>query len=1082
MGITNATASKPLPTPPPEANLNKEPSSSSPKRNDNAEPARPSMNLRKGHGDEDYQEDEEFEFFQSFDREKVKDVIHAITAGLKDKGADVEYLMIPFRPQQTNEKLLRLLNSLFPMGNGQPVAEKQRIRIVQKTEPLTLFQGLTYLWCRLPDGEVIGWKAYLQFKAREKEKNYPTRGFLELMPQCLSSPSHASIVYDFFDLIVSLASNSRVNKMSARKISKMCAIWAFGKPLEATGNSLDYDFTNTSESPNNSFQDGLNDWIPATDAMFHLLLAFLKSFVPQDLESAQLPSTLKSLLFNNEYPPKGSTAYSSQTVLTIPLVTLHTDRFSRKPWELLERCGELLDFSKYDAFQAREDYALLKSLFKKSNQVEGISRKMSQESRRLMKLMSTKHSTFQAGWSKRKCLPNEAKLPESIEVKRVDIDDFFIWAWLSTLSYEQTSSKRNLFGRSLILEFEFDGFKKWVLFQECDITLESRKHQRQRDIEGLVPHSELPKEQLPQKDQRKVTPVYESFQKRVPSAGSQSSDSPSSDGYHTIISKESLGKNGSKHNVNLHAIEQKIAKWNPLSKAKRKTSGNDTLPSKEERTAAPQVKKDSILIDPHRSIYELPPIERDVDGFKDIFADHGFDDDEDAELESRRTNMTRERSAPVASMTQTKNRSDEAMEELKGMMDQMITEDMANFSGCDDLPSTAGNSTRETFDSLTKFDQYKPAQAYTDTPTSSASAVPSLKLNGSVPSLQPLDSQEDVQVRADSRHPSPLEKQLPEIRINNGSGATSPIRPDVAVQGQVLPTTPASLPGQNDAIGSVARSPPPPASQEAGAPPAVRNVPRAQSPPRPRAPEYPQTAAYTARSQSPPRAPLPPPAAQPPVYPQADSYYTRSQSPARQPAPRPQLPQTAEYTARSQAAGPLGYPQTSDYTARSQSPPRQPAAAAPPSKLPANIYPPRAQITQYPGSGYPPYTRPQDQFPAQPPVAYGHRSPELRGGPYQAPAETPYAVDHPPRAHHYQLPPPNGDYARYQQPPHPRQHQYPTGPTRSPQTQARTQFYGHVDPSTTSRIPGAKLHGGHINRQQDRKKLHNNIRNGDFGI
>lgn len=1047
MGITNATASKPLPTPPPEAVLNKESRSLSPKRNDDTEPPRPSMNLRRGQQVD--QDDEEFEFFQSFDREKVKDVIHAITAGLKDKGADVEYLMIPFRPQQTNEKLLRLLNGLFPMGNGQPVGEKQRLKIIQKTEPLTLFQGLTYLWCRLPDGEVIGWKAYLQFKAREREKKYPTRAFLELMPQCLSSPSHASIVYDFFDLIVSLASNSRVNKMSARKISKMCAIWAFGKPLEEAGNSLDYDFTNTSESPNNSFQDGLNDWIPATDAMFHLLLAFLKSFVPQDLESAQLPSTLKSLLFNNEYPPKGSTAYSSQTVLTIPLVTLHTDRFSRKPWELLERCGELFDFSKYDAFQAREDYALLKSLFKKSNQVEGISRKMSQESRRLMKLMSTKHSTFQAGWSKRKCLPNEAKLPESIEVKRVDIDDFFIWAWLSTLSYEQTSSKRNLFGRSLILEFEFDGFKKWVLFQECDITLESRKRQRQRDTEGAVPSSDPPKEPLPQKEQRKVTPVYESFQKRVPSAGSQSSDTPSSDGYHTIISKESLSKNGSKHNVNLHAIEQKIAKWNPLNKAKRKTSGNDT-PPKEERTAAPPGKKESILVDHHRSVYELPPIERDVDGFKDIFAGHGFDDDEDAE-------MTREPSAPP--VAQTKNRSDEAMEELTGMMDQMITEDLANFSVHDDLSST-GNSTRETFDSLTKFDQYKPAHTYVDTPTSSASAVPSLELSGSVPALRPIDTQEDAQMPA---------QQLPEIRIHNDSAVTSPIRPEVPVQGKVLPATPAALPGQREANGYVARSPPPRAAREA-APSTVRNA-RAQSPPRATIPrEHPQAATYPARSQSPPR-----PRATIPE--QATAYPVRSQSPPRPRAAIPPEHQATAYPARSQSP-PRAYP-ANGYAPRSPSPPRP---RAQPVYPPADGYYPRTQspsgpppaaaplpatMHQYP-SGYPVYTRPQEH----PPAHYGHRSPDLRGGPYQPPAESPYTMDYPARPHHYAQPPtaqpPTGTHPAYAPP----RHQFP----------ARTQFYGHVDPSTVSRLPGAKLHGGHVNRQQDRKKLHNNIRNGDFGI
>lgn len=223
--------------------------------------------------------------------------------------------------------------------------------------------ALKYIWCRLPNAEIVGWKSYLEFKYREEDLKFPQKAFLELMPQCLASPNHASIVYDFFDLIVTLASNSRVNKMSARKISKMCAIWAFNGP-PATASTTDSqipDFGSTKNRPNNSLQDGLDEWIPGSDAMFHLLLAFLKSFVPEDLESSKLPKSLKSLLFNNEYPPAESTAYSSETILTIPLVTLKTDKFSRKPWQLLERCNELLDFQDHDAFEAREDYALLKS-------------------------------------------------------------------------------------------------------------------------------------------------------------------------------------------------------------------------------------------------------------------------------------------------------------------------------------------------------------------------------------------------------------------------------------------------------------------------------------------------------------------------------------------------------------------------------------------------------------------------------------------------------------------------------------------------------------------------------------------------
>ncbi|QLG74336.1 hypothetical protein HG535_0G02200 [Zygotorulaspora mrakii] len=568
----------------------------------------------------DSDDEEDFEFFHEFEREKVKVTIHFITAELKERGIAVEYVMIPFRPHQTNEKLLKFLNAIFPMGNGQAVSENLQVKIMAKTEPLTLFQALKYIWCRLPDQEVIGWKSYLEFKIREQAKDYPKKAFLEIMPQCLSSASHASIVYDFFDLIITMASNSKKNKMSARKISKMCAVWAFGKPVKNSG-MLDYDFTDASPYPNNSFCDGLNQWIPGTDAIFHLLLAFLKSFVPQDLESAQLPIALKSLLFNNDYPPKQSTAYSSETILTIPLVTLRTDRFSRKPWEMLERCNEKLDFTNHEAFEAREDYALLKSLFKKKNNVEGISRKMSQESKRLMKSMATKHSTFQAGWAVRKCLPNASHLEEEVEVKRVEIDDYFIWAWLSTLSYEQTSEKKKLFGRSLILEFEFDGFKKWVLFEECDITIESKKMQDAKDNQIAINASEeVNKTENSVTKPRDITPTYEKFQQA--SAVSSSSDEKT---YHTVISKDTIGKKKDKNNVKLHSIEQKISKWNPLSKAHKKNrsdsfnSSDSDLSNKKHL----QAKKRSALLD--STIFQLPELDPDVQGFEVEFPDQDLD-------------------------------------------------------------------------------------------------------------------------------------------------------------------------------------------------------------------------------------------------------------------------------------------------------------------------------------------------------------------------------------------------------------------------------------------------------------------------
>lgn len=731
---------KPLPTPP-TAEIRKSRSNSpkkaqktnlSPNKNQNNEKNVPRSNGRTKN-EHNSMDDEEFEFFHRFSREKVKGVIHVITAELKEKGPDVEFLMIPFRPEQTNDKLLTLLNQLFPLGNGQPVNEKKQLRIVSKADVWTLFQCLKYIWCRLPNSEIIGWKSYLEFKFREEDKKFPRKSFLEIMPQCLASPNHASIVYDFFDLIISISSNSRVNKMSARKISKMCAIWAFSKQIP-NSDIQDYDFESAamkSFAPNNSIQDGLDQWIPASDAMFHLLLAFLRSFVPQDLESAKLPRTLKSLLFNNQYPPRKSTAYTSETILTIPLVTLKTDVFSRKPWQLLERCNDLLDFSDHDAFEAREDYALLKSLFRKKNTVEGISRKMSQESRRLMKAMSTKHSTFQPGWAPRKCIENISHLKECIEVKRLDIDDYFIWTWLSSLSFEQTSEKKKIFGRSIILEFEFDGFKKWVVFQECDITLDyNKKGQLKKKTSAQSPttEKELPPDDFELEDpplskSPTLSQTYKKFQAEVPQQSTVRRDSaPDNQGiYHTVISKNALTKN--KHNVNLHSFEHKISKWNPLNNLRKKSGSNSSSSSFEEKSKDAPIREEYHTNKNHKSKkeervlsqfstlnpdeYQLPVIETGSSNFKieipELMYEH--DDGDSDKLKNSQKRAT-----------------DSAIEELNGMVEEMMINEP------DDVKISITEA--ETFESLTKFDQYKPSNITDDDLQSShSSAVHSLKLS-----------------------------------------------------------------------------------------------------------------------------------------------------------------------------------------------------------------------------------------------------------------------------------------------------------------------------------------------------------------
>ncbi|CCD24578.1 Msb1p NDAI_0D02640 [Naumovozyma dairenensis CBS 421] len=834
----------PLPTPPPPPPFPKDSSNhtSSPTsqitNNTSSRTTEKTPHDTKANDDDD----EEFEFFHEFKRENVKGVIHLITAEIKNKGLDTEYLMIPFRPEQTNEKLLKFLNQIFPLGNGQPVNEKKQIKIISNTNVFTLFQSLKYIWCRLPNAEIVGWKAYLEFKYREQNLDYPQKAFLELMPQCLDSPNHASIVYDFFDLIVTLASNSKVNKMSARKISKMCAIWAFSGDMNQhfNGNneSQNYDFDYrkplSSNVPNNSIQDGLNQWIPASDVMFHLLLSFLKSFVPEDLESSKLPRSLKSLLFNNEYPPKGSTIYKSETILTIPLVTLKTDKFSRKPWQLLERCNNLLDFEDHNSFEAREDYALLKSLFKKKNNVEGISKKMSQESRRLMKLMSTKHSTFQAGWTSRKCLENIHELKEHIEVTRIDIDDYFIWTWLSTLSYEQTSQKKQLFGRPIILEFEFDGFKKWVLFQEIDITIDYRINEMANnkknkntssDTAALEPSEDLKNQPLQKPEKRNITPAYEKFQQEVSENSIKLADSPGM--YHTVISKETIQKNSKKHNTNLHSLEQKISKWNPLHNLRKKSNSASSVDQSTSTIENPYPRKNesadsgNVYTNNIDSSFELPVIE--TDNFKIEFPDlnqveskptiNNIDTYNNTPPSITHPAFTNTKNLPSSTSSSLSRRSPPAqiaeatIHEINGMMEQLMTNNHTPDSEA---------AAEEVFEKVTKFEQYRPSnfnESISNLNISQHSLVESLSIANQTPTelhpahMKPLLTkdasypQNNIQLQPerlgepsspqrnpplrDSEHQN-LPKESAQINTNNYFNALGPIpRPSANQSTQV---------------------------------------------------------------------------------------------------------------------------------------------------------------------------------------------------------------------------------------------------------------------------------------------------------
>lgn len=423
-----------------------------------------------------------------FERKKVKDVIHVITTVLKSKGLETPFLILPFRPNESDGLVKDFLNMIFD-DDGSIIEEEKLEKICNIQDELTLITVLKFFWCRLPGNAVIGWRTYTQFVKMEEDANYPPRAFLEFMPSCLSSGAHASIVYDFFDLLVAMVMKSHYNHLSARKLSRLCGLWAF-HPVR----------THKSSIP--SFERGLYEWIPAGDAVFHLFLAFVKAMPPEG-RVIRLPKQLQHILKSNMYPPTPTAASDESNTSNysqeLPMVTLRVNYPSENPAEMLSRVSKTLKFDDANLYYTREDYLLLKRLFKDPDM---IMKKLSSEGSRILDnvclydedLVSDGNSQngnkvkyqLLAGWSldmtaeggRRRARRSRsgAKMKSSqmpdfftASVSRVSVDDYFIWTWMASLGPEETNIKKKTFGKTYIMEAQLaEGFKKWVIVEEQD--------------------------------------------------------------------------------------------------------------------------------------------------------------------------------------------------------------------------------------------------------------------------------------------------------------------------------------------------------------------------------------------------------------------------------------------------------------------------------------------------------------------------------------------------------------------------------------------------------------------------------------
>lgn len=444
--------------------------------------------------DDEYILEKEYDI--TFERKHVKDLVHTMTSELKKVGTKVPLLILPFRPEHHDKDLKLFLNKVFI--NAMPIADSDAKEIVKKTNPHVLMSALKFIWCRLPGKAIIGWKSYTKFVKLEDNAGFPNKAFLEFMPNCLSSGAHASIVYDFFDLLVAFILRSKDNLMTAKKICKLCGLWAFS-PVKNKVPGLP------------SFERGLYEWIPAGDAMFHLLLSFIKAMPPNG-DLTKLPKLFQNLLKNSEYPPlpTSATLEISRHIQEIPIVTIRSNKPSKNPAELLTRVSKTLKFDDPTLFYTREDYLLLKRLFKEKDSVID---KLSSEGSRLLenlclydtdlindgKNASGLKYKLLPGWStdmtSRKSTVNESSLKDFFTaiIGRVSIEDYFIWAWLASLGIEETDSKKKTFGKSYIMEVELaEGFKKWVIVEEQDLAKDGYdlelevKQEKLRELERKI--------------------------------------------------------------------------------------------------------------------------------------------------------------------------------------------------------------------------------------------------------------------------------------------------------------------------------------------------------------------------------------------------------------------------------------------------------------------------------------------------------------------------------------------------------------------------------------------------------------------
>ncbi|ODV60238.1 DUF1708 domain-containing protein [Ascoidea rubescens DSM 1968] len=415
------------------------------------------------------------ESLQEFHTSTVRELIHLLTSEIKKHGSQTPYIFLPFRSQNDDKKLSFFLKNVLQNINNKPLIKS----VISKTDVFTLISSLKYLWSRLPNQSIIEWDAYLKFKEQERMQGYPRTAFLDIMPSCLSTPDSASIVYDFLDLLVRIAAYTKENKLSGRKVARLAGLWVFNGPPPNDSNLIN-DYNRNQPS----FSNGLKVWSPAADATFHLLLSFIRGMAQNDKQKNKTTEkSLLSLIERNSYPPKNSS--SSSHLTSIPIVTIYSQVLSSDPLELIESASKTLSFDRPELYDDANHYKILRSLFRDPKL--DIQDKLTNESSKILVKLSkdNEYPLLKNGWYPQFAPLNSSILSSDDEdedinpnlplhkatVSKILIDDYYIWAWMASLSPESSDSKRALFGNTIIAEFTYAKNQvKWLAIQECKLS------------------------------------------------------------------------------------------------------------------------------------------------------------------------------------------------------------------------------------------------------------------------------------------------------------------------------------------------------------------------------------------------------------------------------------------------------------------------------------------------------------------------------------------------------------------------------------------------------------------------------------